>query len=261
MYDEATARKMLQEVRLPHCNGEVIIDRELVVFQGFNPDALDSTYFVVSWGEEITPMLRFAETGDAKMCRYLISRGASTTKAVDGDQVFPMLSAATQGHLDVCKVLYANGAHNDVRKTSNYNEHLPENWTPFFAASYNEHVEVVRWLVLHGALCADNESEVIEGERIDFLHRSPNKSLGRSRDALVAWAEEVTQSHSAFITFLGGTLPPAPDEDHRCMLQCLSGHPGVRKHIGDYFGLEITKRKHLRILRSVVEVLPSYIER
>ena len=44
-------------------------------------------------------------------------------------------------------------------------------------------------------------------------------------------------------------------------LQCLSGHPGVRKHIGDFVGLEVTKGKHLRILRNVVDVLPSLIER
>jgi hypothetical protein len=60
--------------------------------------------------------------------------------------------------------------------------------------------------------------------------------------------------------FLLGTLPPAPDKDQSCaLLQCLSGHPGVRKHIGDFVGLEITKGKQLRILRQVVDVLPSFI--
>ena len=44
-------------------------------------------------------------------------------------------------------------------------------------------------------------------------------------------------------------------------LQCLSGYPGVRKHIGDFVGLEVTKGKHLRILRNEVDVLPSLIER
>ena len=78
-------------------------------------------------------------------------------------------------------------------------------------------------------------------------------------ELLVEWAEEVTQSHSALVTFLGGTLPPAPDKDQSRALQCLSGYPGVRKHIGNFVGLEVTKRKQLRILRSVVDVLPSFI--
>ena len=59
--------------------------------------------------------------------------------------------------------------------------------------------------------------------------------------------------------FLLGTLPPAPDKDQSCTLQCLSGHAGVRKHIGDFVGLEITKGKQLRILRSLKEQLPYFI--
>jgi hypothetical protein len=81
-----------------------------------------------------------------------------------------------------------------------------------------------------------------------------------SCERLVEWAKEVTQTHSSLMMFLLGTLPPAPDKDQSCaLLQCLSGHPGVRKHIGDFVGLEITKGKQLRILRQVVDVLPSFI--
>ena len=61
--------------------------------------------------------------------------------------------------------------------------------------------------------------------------------------------------------FLLGTLPPAPDKKQSRTLQCLSGHPGVRKHIGTFVGLEVTKAKQLRILRNVVDVLPSFIWR
>ena len=38
----------------------------------------------------------------------------------------------------------------------------------------------------------------------------------------------------------------------------LGGHPGIRKHIGDFVGLEVTKGKHLRILLRVVDVLSSH---
>ena len=76
---------------------------------------------------------------------------------------------------------------------------------------------------------------------------------------LVEWAKEATQTHSAVVTFLGGTLPPAPDTDQSGILQYLSGHPGVRQHIGDFVGLKVTKRKQLRILRNVVDTLPKLL--
>ena len=186
------------------------------------------------------------------MCRYLLSKGASTTKADGGGIYFPMYAAVSRDHLDVCKLLYENGAQDDVRRMGKYN------WTPFKIAANLGHAKVVRWLVLHGALCADNNSEDVEGGRIQWENWSGN--MASSCNQLVVWAEEVTQSHSALLTFLGGTLPVASDADQRCILPCLSGHPGVRKHIGDFVGLEVTKRKQLGILRSVVEVLPSFVD-
>jgi ankyrin repeat protein len=174
-----------------------------------------------------------------------------------------MHAAVTGGHIDVCKVLYKNGAQHDVRKTN------PYNWTPFFVASISGHQEVVRWLVLHGALCADNNSEdievlgrIYEQAIVNVQSRKWREQGVRSCNELVEWAKEVTQTHDAFITFLGGTLPPASaNVDQRCILQCLSGHPGVRKCIADFVGLEVTKAKQLRILQVVKEELPSFIRK
>ena len=91
-------------------------------------------------------MIYFAVKGDAKMCRYLMSRGASTTKSSsEGED--PMYVAAETGQLDVCKLLYANGAQKIVRKGNVYG------WTPFHAVAASEFAsessrdEVVRWLV------------------------------------------------------------------------------------------------------------------
>ena len=86
-----------------------------------------------------------------------------------------------------------------------------------------------------------------------------NGRVSRSCERLVEWAEEITQTQSALVTFLVGTLPPEPGKDQTRSIQCLSGHPGVRKHISDFVGLEVTKQKHLRILRNVAEVMPSFI--
>ena len=266
MYDEATALKILKEA--------VDDDKITIAFgAGFDPDgaALDNTYEVGSingqcWGVGVTPMIFFARKGNAKMCRYLISRGASTTAADDRNVFFPLYAAVSEGQLDVCKVLYESGAQNDVRRRNNYDQMCYGDqdqfyWTPFTAAAYHGYTQVLRWLVLHGALCADNSSEDVEGGRIQWENWSGN--MASSCNQLVVWAEEVTQSHSALLTFLGGTLPLAPTRstDQRCILPCLSGHSGVRKHIDDFVGLEVTKGKHLRILENVKKVLPPLLER
>ena len=262
MYDEATARKILKEVVL--VSAEYAEDGEAVI--GFDPDdaALDNFYYIYDGnfaGDEITPMIYFAGKGDAKMCCYLVSRGASTTKSWEDDHYCPMYAAAQESHLEVCDVLYANGAQNDVRRS--FDDEGA--WTPFQLAALTGRDEVVQWLVLHGTLCANDSSEGIQRDviyprnKVFLSTREDKTNVSGSCERLIEWAKEVTQSHSALVIFLCGALPPAPGTDQSRTLQCLSGHPGVRKHIGDFVGLEVTKRKHLRILRSVVDVLPSFI--
>ena len=254
MYDEATARKMLKEVVLisEEAQGELTEEELEDADLHFDPDKLDNLYYADdgNFGEDVTPLIYFADKGDPKMCRYLISRGASTTKRSE-QGLFPMYEAAYEGHLDICKVLYKNGAQNHVRGC------IGEEWGPIHAAANNSHDEVVRWFVLQGALCADASSEEIDEDCIypkGYISVSASKRMARSYKRLVEWSKEVTQTHSAVFTFLGGALPPAHDTVQSRTLRCLSGHPGVKKHIGDFVGLEVTKRKQLRILRSVVDV-------
>ena len=188
------------------------------------------------------------------MCRYLVSRGASTTKSPTSWS--PLYTAIRRGHLEVCKILQANGASHDI-----WDEPY-SSWTPFHSAVLSGHHEVVRWLVLQGALCTDRSSEEIDTDRIypDYFEGPcAGHPLVPTYEQLVEWVREVTQSHSSVLIFLLGTLSPAPDRDQVRTLQCLSGHPGVRKHIGDFVGLEVTKRRHLRILRSVLDVVPAFI--
>ncbi len=261
MYDEATARKMLEEVVLVSAEDAEYYYGETLI--GFDPDdaALDNVYDIADGFADVTPMTHFARTGDAKMCRYLASRGASTTKS---SSLFgPMYLAARHGQLEVCKFLQANGASNDIWKEMSFS-----GWVPLHTALVNSRDEVVRWLVLQGALCANGSTGTVEGGRIypktlcndiqPYRRQNRNK-MSSSYKGLVDWAEEVTQSHSALVMFLLGTLPPPPGKDQSRIIQCLSGHPGVRKHIGDFVGLKVTKVKQLCILRQVVDVLPSFI--
>ena len=249
MYDEATARKMLQEVVIVDADwpGNETRDGQVIVFD----TALDKFYRFKDdhFEGRLTLLTYFASKGDVKMCRYLISRGASTTT-----KTFPMYAAAGRGHLDICKILCANGWRNDIWK-----EDL-SGWTPFHIAAYKGHDELVRWFVLQGALCADANSEEIKKEHIypEIMSSTENAIFVSSYERLVEWAKEVTESHSSLMMFLLGTLPPAPDEDQSRTIQCLSGHPGVRKLVGDFVGQEVTKAKHLRILRNVVDVVPFH---
>ena len=258
MYDEATARKMLKAAVLLSAEAakyDFAEDVEPVI--GFDPDdaALDNVYIIAVGYSDTTPMIHFAEKGDAKMCLYLISRGASTTKSTE-EGLLPMHAAAQQDHLEVCKLLQTNGASNDIWKEDS------SGWTPFhLAAAFQSHDELVRWLVLQGALCVNANSEEIEGNRIfpEICGVYTRNSISYRCKRLVEWAKAVTQSNSAVVMFLLGTLPRAPDKDQNRTLQCLNGHPGVRKHISDFVGLKVTKARQLRILRQVVDVLPSLI--
>ena len=247
MYDEATARKMLRDAEVFPVGGDIEEG------EGFDPRdaALDNVYVYMETQEQFTPMSFFAYKEDLKMMRYLLSRGASTIK-LDEDSFCPMHAAAMVGCLDMGKLLHANGAKEHVRLATN------SGWTPFLYAASNGSVDFVRWLVLHGSLCRDNNSDEVVGDLIHHENQTyVDGSVYETCERLVEWSKDVLQEHSSVIYFLLGTLPPTPDHDRNCILQCLNGHPGIRKLIGTFVGLEVTKAKQLRILRSVVKVLPE----
>ena len=184
-----------------------------------------------------------------------------------------MYAAAFDGNIDVCQLIYSNGGKVDIQFSNVSGE------TPFACAAGNdrrtfyEDYEAVQWLVLHGALCFDDNPEVdnanqraayaVHGKH--FKSKNEKNALRFEREVhssckwLVKWADDVVRSHSSVIVFLLGTLPPTDTARQQCNLQCFGGHPGIRKRIADFVGLEITKETHLRILRSVKNVLPSYV--
>ena len=203
----------------------------------------------------------------------------------------PMGAAAFGGHVHICKWLCEHGGRGDIRMRSSIyysplrgalsrveadssriretyrwlilNEALCPNDDGIVEFGHVKHT-VVRWLVLKGALCPYESSEDIEWQRFyprDEKSRNYNSyHFHFTREKLEEWSERVTQPHASIITFLHGALPPTPRTDGRCILQCLSGHPGIRKNICGFVGRqEVTKKKHLHILRQVA--LPPLVGR
>jgi hypothetical protein len=224
---------------------------------GFDPDAsLDAaTTSNVYALEKATPMIHFCLKGDMPMCQYLLSKGASTTKTCRsrGVEYFPMYAAVLSGSLEMCKWLHVNGAQEDVRKK------ICVSYTPLCVAAANNKDELVRWFVLHGALCADDSTDIVETQMLLPMSSLYNRS---ALERLAKWAGTATQPirNPSVLAFLCGTLPPKSndDADSPCILQYyLSGQSGIRKRIAEFAGL-YTKRE-VSIMRQVRDEVPSFI--
>lgn len=194
------------------------------------------------------------------MCEYLLSKGASTTKESNGAWNFPMQNAVLGNSLEACKWLYVNGAQSDVRLVTRKGR------TPLGIAAANNNDEIVRWLVLHGALCADDNTDIVECARIRirlFINFSQNIiPVGPALKRLAVWAGTATQPsrNPAVVAFLCGALPPKSndDTDSPCILQYyLSWEAGIRKQIAGFAG-QYTKRQ-VSILRQVRDELPPFL--
>ena len=218
---------------------------------GFDPDASVDD---VKYG--VTPMIYFCRKGDIPVCQYLRSKGASTTgHSASTYRNFPMLSAVWADGLEMCKWLYENGAQSDVRRENRSGR------TPLRVAAANNKDELVRWLVLHGALCADDSSDIVDCARIQLR----GFGLGDVRPALerlAKWAITATQPirNPSVVAFLCGTLPPKSNDDGESpsILQYnLTGQPGIRQRIAEFAG-QYTKRQ-VSILRQVRDELPPFL--
>ena len=282
MDDEETARRKLEEV-------------------GFDPDRpVDSTSVIEVEGypDGYLPMPYFCIAGDLMMCRYLLSKGASTTQGwvddYDDDDISrggnlycsPMYAAAHGGHLEVCKWLYEYGARGDIRKSNRIY------FSPLYAALFGRKDQVCRWLILNEALCPNNDGVVCKDRirEVFFRNRDAGKML------IFNWASDALREHDRFMVFLMGSYIPVPfsteelakllekklrsadsvsaimeslsenqqlyvwekEQTQPSMVQCLSGHPGIRKHIDDMLG--VVRGRDLRIMRGLERSLAPYVE-
>ncbi|RKM55661.1 ankyrin repeat domain-containing protein [Butyrivibrio sp. X503] len=95
--------------------------------------------------EEVTPCGTFlqdaATFGLFDVARYLIERGIDINKTGGAGDVSALTDAAFEGDLDMVKLLYDNGAIFDVSTFAR---------NPLIAAIYNDHFDVVKFLVEKG---------------------------------------------------------------------------------------------------------------
>ena len=167
------------------------------------------------YAPKLHPMTYCCRVGDLKMCRYLLSKGASTTATGTDGTLFPMFAAANGGHLDVCKWLYVHGAEEDIGRRN-------DDYTPLgFAGSQ----ACCRWFVLKGVLSLGDKPGFVCPKLMrqdfrprpstDYDPRTPStdydprtpRTYYDPRPELLEWAKQSVQTQSGFMTFLLGTLP------------------------------------------------------
>jgi hypothetical protein len=262
--------------------------------EGFDPDNVRDVkklYRTNAKTIAITPMGYFAREGDLPMMRWLYVKGADT-RDVDVPIFFPMWAAALHGSMEVCKWLFDHGAAKDVKRSNYYgNDPLSATFGSTVASR-----DLIRWLVLNGALCKDDDSGELG---VDLMRDCLNQADGSAeeRPELLKWAREHHQPRVAFHMFLMGTLSKSeysatklrdalmakidtssavdrilaniPSDQCRllwddlfpsrvCPLAAISGKSGILELIGDYVG--IMRGREARIIRQLTELLPGVIE-
>jgi len=256
--DEETARKKMEEAGFNP--DEVTVPKYVYYPYGFNK--IDD----LSWF--VNPMCHFAGRGDLKMCRYLVSKGASTTNKTEAegddisDELFPMVAAAKHGRKDVCEWLYKHGAHTDVSRAlqPSISRSSPLQCALDPETSINgtiSFVQTAQWLILHGAMPADGDGNLNEHTMNVMLGKTVF-SRGRGdfvRERLLNWAENICFDRDRFFVFLCGTahIPRFADGADARPIDCLSGHEGIRKRIGDFVG--VMTGRNLKTVRQIVEPL------
>ena len=249
--DEETAREKLEKVGFDPKNVREVKEVSC-------PDSFGWWY--------ANPICYFAGAGDLKMCRYLVTRGASTRDSAsaeyeDGEvsEWFPMLAAAQNGMKNVCEWLYDHGAAGDISRPNSDGD-CPLTSALCLWSNPNRDFETAQWLILHSAIPEDKDGKpcasfLYEAFRIfgTFVHPgSQNRFNERKR--LLQWAETVCSDHTAFATFLHGTFSHISDRERSLSpAHFLGGHVGLRRKIADYVGVVVGR--NLRTVRGIVEPL------
>lgn len=125
-------KEILKEMRRAIINNDIKIVKDLIdKYQGL----LD----------EVTPCGTFLQDavnyGQKRVAEYLIECGIDINKHAGAGNVTAITDAAFEGNLDIVELLYNHGAILDVSTFAR---------NPLFAAIYNNHFDVVKFLVEKG---------------------------------------------------------------------------------------------------------------
>ena len=90
-----------------------------------------------------SPLYYAAFCGFYDLAEHLITKHPERVNARNGYSLFPLPAALSKRHLHVANLLYLHGAVVDVRGN--------DDDTPLMAASFYGHVDIMRWLLNHGA--------------------------------------------------------------------------------------------------------------
>jgi hypothetical protein len=103
------------------------------------------TLFETRNSRDVSPLYLAAQCGFLDVAEYLITRHPQQTNSLCGNCGVPLLVALLWRRFDMAELLYQHGADVEVRGRNGFI------WTPLMWASKNGYVDIVKWLLSHGA--------------------------------------------------------------------------------------------------------------
>ena len=236
--------------------------RELLKTIGFDPDNIHKLYTFVScisnWS--VTPIIYFCRHGNLKMCRYLVFRGADC-RTPDMYGCCPLLRAVMSGYLEIVQFLYHEcGAQDDIRKVTG----LRFGHSPLHVALFNDHFDVIQWLILNGALSSPDDD--VNGGGIDdaILRRDLRQEDDDNWDHdrrlnVLSWARNAVIIYNDIQLLLKGALVvPSSSSSSSSPLAKFNGASEIFEIVAEYAGCPTAHE--LRIFRQLIDLLPAFIE-
>ena len=262
-YDANRRKRRRRDAAAEDENYDQKVARALLKEKGFDPDDVNKKD-----KKGRIPICYYVYKGNVTMVRYLIARGADCRK-VDAKGISPLFVAAALGHLEIIKLLYHDGgAHEDIGKENR------SGYSPLRAAFLNNHFNVVKWLILNGALSSSPHAAVDGGGIEDAIMRRDLRQDGR-RLPILAWAQTLVAAYANVHVFLTGTIlsassssvcrppkNPYATRSHKrrkvstSPLVLFNGKSGILELIA-HFVAGTPQQRHT--LRQLVDHLPAFI--
>ena len=250
-YDDKTARALLKKY-------------------GFDPDNLNKKRPMTRpqqpnhryWS--VPPIIYFCHHGNFKMVRYLIARGANCRTPTEHG-CCPLYYAAEGGSLEIIQLLcHDGGAQDDIRKVCE----IVNGHSPLHVALYNDHFEVVQWLILNGALSSPHDD--VNGGGIDDAIVRREFRIGEAwyweddeRLPVLLWARNAVKIYNNIQLLLRGVrVVPLSSSSSSSLssspLEKFNGTSEIFEIVAEYAGCPTAHE--LRIFRQLIDLLSTFID-